>query len=270
VPVLSLPDVELAYAVSGDGPPVTFLHGFTQRGAAWWETLDHLGPGFTAVLPDLRGHGGTRTAPAAPHTLEACAEDLARLWDALGIESTDLVGYSMGGRLALHLAASRPRRLRSLAVIGAHAGLPEAEREARRAADEELAAGIERDGVAAFAERWAAMPLFAGLQLRGPEFLARISETRRANRAEGLAASLRDMGAGAMAPVWDRLPDFDRPALVVVGEEDARYRELGARLAAALPRGRLEVVPDAGHAVHLEQPERFAELLRRFLRHPAG
>lgn len=260
-----LPDVDLAYQAAGDGPPVTFLHGFSQRGESWSEVVGLLGGGFTTVLPDLRGHGLTLAAAGAPHTMAACASDLAGLWDRLGIGASHLVGYSMGGRLALHLAARLPGRLLSVVAVSAHAGLAEEERGPRRAADEELAGRIESEGVEAFAEHWAALPLFAGLARRGPEVLGRLDQARRANRAEGLAASLRGMGAGAMEPVWGRLGGFDRPALAVAGEADRRYRDYAERLVAAIPGARLEVVPDAGHAVHLEQPERFVRALRGFL-----
>jgi pimeloyl-ACP methyl ester carboxylesterase len=127
----------------------------------------------------------------------------------------------------------------------------EAERAERRAADEALAASIERDGVEAFAERWAAGPLFAG-QPAAVRALAQADRRRRT--AAELAAQLRLMGTGAMTPVWDRLGELTMPATVVVGERDAKFRALGERLAAGLPDAGLVVVPGAGHAVHLEAP----------------
>ena len=137
-------DVRLNYEVMGEGSPVTLLHGFTQSGRSWHEIVSKMPEGWQWILPDLRGHGATQTKPGAPHTMEACAADLEMLWDHLGIARTHLVGYSMGGRLALHVAASRPRRVLSLLTIGAHAGLEEDAREGRRRGDEALAERIEK------------------------------------------------------------------------------------------------------------------------------
>jgi len=165
-------DVRLNYEVMGEGSPVTLLHGFTQSGRSWHEIVSKMPEGWQWILPDLRGHGATQTKPGAPHTMEACAADLEMLWDHLGIARTHLVGYSMGGRLALHVAASRPRRVLSLLTIGAHAGLDEEAREGRRRGDEAMAQRIESEGLEAFVKYWTSLPMFAGLERRGPSFVA--------------------------------------------------------------------------------------------------
>src|SRR3989440_724230 len=119
-----------------------------------------------------RDHGETQTAPGAPCSMDACTEDLLALWDGLGVERTHLAGYSMGGRLALHVAARHPERVLSLVTIGAHAGLDDSAREGRRNGDEALAERIERDGIEAFGDHWGALPLFAGLERPGPAYVA--------------------------------------------------------------------------------------------------
>src|SRR5207248_8985810 len=126
--------------------------------------------GWKRIVPDLRGHGETQTRQGSPCSMEACTEDLVAMWDDLGVERSHLVGYSMGGRLALHVAARRPDRVLSLLTIGAHAGLDEDAREGRRRGDEALAERIERDGVESFVNYWGSLPLFAGVERRGPAY----------------------------------------------------------------------------------------------------
>jgi len=259
--VLEGPDVRLNYEVIGDGTPVTLLHGFTQSGGSWHEVISKMPQLWKWVVPDLRGHGDTRVRPGGPHTMDACIVDLEMLWDRLGIARTHLVGYSMGGRLALHVAAARPERALSLLTIGAHAGLEEEAREGRRRGDEAMAQRIETDGLEAFVSYWSSLPLFAGLERRGPSFVAQVRAERMNNRAAGLAESLRGMGAGAMRPVWDDLARVKCPCTFVAGQLDHGYVASARRLAASVPDGRVVIVQRAGHTVHQERPETFARLL---------
>jgi 2-succinyl-6-hydroxy-2,4-cyclohexadiene-1-carboxylate synthase len=259
--ILEGDDVRLNYEVIGEGAPVTLLHGFTQSGRSWHEIVSLMPAGWQWVLPDLRGHGATQVKPGAPYTMEACTQDLERLWDSLGIARTHLVGYSMGGRLALHIAATRPERLLSLMTIGAHAGLDEETREGRRQGDEALAQRIETDGLEAFVNYWSSLPMFEGLERRGPSFVAQVRAARMENHVAGLAGSLRGMGAGAMRPVWHELNRVAASSTFVAGQLDRGYAESARRLAGSVPNGRVVLVQRAGHTVHLERPEAFARLL---------
>jgi 2-succinyl-6-hydroxy-2,4-cyclohexadiene-1-carboxylate synthase len=261
VTLLEGPDVRLNYEVIGEGTPVTLLHGFTQSARSWHEVISDMPPRWRWVLPDLRGHGDTRVAPGAPHTMDAVAADVEMLWNHLGIERTHLAGYSMGGRLALHFAATRPQRILSLLTIGAHAGLDQDAREGRRRGDDALAHRIETDGLDAFVNYWSSLPMFAGLERRGPSFVAQVRAERMNNRIAGLAESLRGMGAGAMRPVWDDLTHVTCPCTFVAGQLDHGYVASARRLAAAVPDGRVVIVQRAGHAVHQERPDAFARLL---------
>ena len=259
--ILDGEDLRLSYFVEGDGPPVTLLHGFTQSGLSWREVISQMPPTWRWIVPDLRGHGETRVSGPAGCSMDACTADLERLWDHLGVARTHLVGYSMGGRLALHVAAHRPERLWSLLTIGAHAGLDPDAREGRRLGDEALAERIEKDGLEAFVDQWSALPLFAGLQRRGAGYLAHLRAERMKNHVAGLACSLRGMGAGVMEPVWDRLGAADFRCTFVAGQLDHGYVAAARRLAASVPQGRTEIVPRAGHAVHQERPQAFARVL---------
>jgi len=263
--ILEGADVRLNYFVEGEGTPVTLLHGFTQSGRSWQELIKTMPGEWRWIVPDLRGHGETRTRPGAPCTMDACLGDLEMLWDHLGVEHTHLVGYSMGGRLALHVAARKPERLLSLLTIGAHAGLEEDAREGRRLGDEALAQHIEQDGLEAFIKYWSGLPLFAGLERRGPSFVAQLRAERMNNTVAGLACSLRGMGAGVMEPLWGDLARMTVPSTFVAGQLDHGYVASARRLAATVPHGHVEVVLRAGHSVHQERPDAFAHVLAAHL-----
>ena len=263
--ILQREDVRLSYFVEGEGPPITLLHGFTQSGRSWREVMSKMPAGWKWIVPDLRGHGETQTRQGSQCSMDACMEDLLALWDDLGVERTHLAGYSMGGRLALHVTARRPDRVLSLLTIGAHAGLEEDAREGRRRGDEGLAERMEKEGIEAFVDYWGALPLFAGLERRGPSYVAQVRAERLQNHVAGLACSLRGMGAGAMEPVWNELGQVTFPCTFVAGQQDHGYVASARRLAATVRNGKFEIVPRAGHAVHQERPDAFARLLASHL-----
>ena len=263
--ILDVGDASLSYFVVGEGVPVTLLHGFTQSGRSWRELIAKMPGGVMWIVPDLRGHGETQVWKGAACTMDACTQDLVKLWDSLGVEKTHLVGYSMGGRLALHVATKVPERLLSLVTIGAHAGLEESAREGRRRGDEALADRIEKEGVESFVGYWGALPLFAGLERRGPNYVAEVRAERLRNHAAGLACSLRGMGAGVMEPLWEGLAHLTVPCTFVAGQLDHGYVASARRLAGATPNGRYEIVPRAGHTVHQERPDAFARVLASHL-----
>jgi 2-succinyl-6-hydroxy-2,4-cyclohexadiene-1-carboxylate synthase len=207
-----------------------------------------LGAGrYRALVPDLPGHG--QAALRTP-SFDACTAYVR----ALAPARFTLAGYSMGGRIALHAALQlRPERL---VLIGASPGIADpAEREARRAADEALADRIEAIGVEAFAAEWGAQPLFAG---QPPRVAAAANADRLRNTPHGLAGALRGLGTGRMEPLWERLPELTMPVTLLAGERDEKFRAIAERMGERLPDARLVVVPDAGHAAHLEQPEAVA------------
>jgi 2-succinyl-6-hydroxy-2,4-cyclohexadiene-1-carboxylate synthase len=268
--ILDGKDVKLSYFVSGEGTPVTLLHGFTQSGRSWHEVMAKMPAGWMWVVPDLRGHGATQIQNGADCSMDACMSDLEMLWDRIGVERTHLVGYSMGGRLALHVAARRPQRILSVLTIGAHAGLDADARDGRRRGDEALADRIERDGVGPFVDYWSGLPLFAGLERRGPAFLGQVRAERLQNHPAGLACSLRGMGAGVMEPVWEELGRVQAPFTFVAGQLDHGYVASARRLATTVPNGRVEVVLHAGHPVHQERPDAFARVLLDHLEQASG
>jgi 2-succinyl-6-hydroxy-2,4-cyclohexadiene-1-carboxylate synthase len=190
-------------------------------------------------------------------TLDAVLGDLA----GLAPDRFTLVGYSMGGRIALHAAPALGARVDGLVLIGASPGLGDvAEREARRSADEHLAGEIERSSLEAFAERWAQTPVLTG---QPPEVLAAAHADRLRNHPAGLARALRGLGTGALPSLWDQLDDVTTPVALVVGERDGKFRATATQMASALPDAEVIVVPGAGHAVHLEAPGAVAAAIAR-------
>ncbi len=173
----------------------------------------------------------------------------------------------MGARLSLALAVHHPDRVRRLVLESGSPGLPtEEERAARRASDEELAAGLERDGIGPFVERWEALPLFAGLRRRlSAAELEAVRERRLSHDPRLLAAALRGLGTGSLPSFWEALPELDRPVLLLVGVEDAKFVGIAREMARRVPRATLRIVPDAGHTTHLEQGEAWLEAVTEFL-----
>lgn len=246
-----MPADRLAATATGTGPRIVLVHGFTQTSRSWAPLAARLAAGHEIVAVDAPGHGDSADVRA---DLEAGA---ALLGEVGGLAT--YVGYSMGGRLCLHLAVSRPDLVERLVLVSATAGLDAPDdRAARRASDEALAASLERDGLDAFLERWVAQPLFAG-------FVDPDLDDRRRNTVGGLASSLRLAGTGTQEPLWERLPGITMPVLVVAGADDPKFVAAAERLSALLPMATMAIVDAAGHTVHLEQPESFAELLERWL-----
>lgn len=252
---------------AGEGPPLVMLHGFTGAGESWSELAASLAGRFTTFALDLPGHGRS-SAPSDParYALPRFAGDLAAVLDALGLERVALLGYSMGGRAALHFALRHPDRLRALVLESASPGIEEPHLRADRVAgDEALAAAIERDGIEAFVAEWERLPLWESQASLPAPARDRIRAQRLAGSPAGLANSLRGAGAGVEPALHDRLGAITVPVLLVAGALDAKYVALGQLMAARLPWPRLEVVEAAGHAVHLERPVAFARLVADFL-----
>ena len=222
-------------------PTVTFVPGFMQRGEAWQPVAGALAERYRVKCLDF-----------ATWTFEERVAEVP----------TDgaVVGYSMGGRIALHAALRTPAGLDTLVLIGVSAGVED--RAERRRRDEELAAWIEQRSIEEVVERWESQPVFASQsqELRERQRLGRLSHDPRM-----LAQLLRSAGQGATEPVWDRLPTLRCPVLLIAGEDDHRYVAAAHRMADRLPDGRVCVVPGAGHAPQLEQPALVAKLLDEYL-----
>lgn len=266
-------DIMLNVEAAGTGQPLLLLHGFTGSATSWLPQIQDLARTHRVLAVDLIGHGDSEAPPDPDrYSMKRCVEDLCRLLDTLDVERVDVLGYSMGGRVALQFAAAAaPERVRRLVLESASPGLESAEeRAARIASDEALATSIERDGLEAFVDRWERQPLFASQAALPRDVWEWQRAQRLRNNPVGLANSLRGMGTGRQTSLWRRLTELRMPTLIITGELDTKYCEIGRQMAAAMPDARLVVVPDAGHTVHLEQPARFMQVVSAFLQSEAA
>jgi 2-succinyl-6-hydroxy-2,4-cyclohexadiene-1-carboxylate synthase len=264
---LHVNDIMLNVEVTGAGPGLLLLHGFTGSIKTWASHVDVFARHRRVITVDLIGHGQSDApADAQRYQMERCVEDLVRVLDLLAVTDVEVLGYSMGGRVALHLAAAVPARIKALVLESSSPGLDDAsERQARIAADEALADSIERDGLEAFIDRWEQLPLFASQQGLPAEVRERLRFQRLQNSPLGLAKSLRGMGTGRQASLWHKLAIVSMPALLIVGSLDRKYCEIAHSMAAMLPKVQVAVVPDAGHTIHLEQAATFNRIVLEFL-----
>lgn len=267
MPLIPVNGIELNVEVEGKGLPIVMLHGFTGDMSTWNSLADILQERYTTVLVDLIGHGKS-DAPEdwERYSMERCVEDLVALAGQLGIGEAVWMGYSMGGRVCLSLGVTARERCLALVLEGASGGIEDkVDRAARASGDGELAQRIEDEGVEWFADYWETQALFESQARLHEEARLRLRKQRLGSRASGLANSLRGMGTGSQRSVYRRLPDFDKPALFLAGEEDKKFVELGLRMSGLTPRGRFESISDAGHCAHLENPGEFNKLVADFL-----
>ena len=253
-----------------NGSPLVLLHGFTGSSESWGTFGDQLAEHHTLVSVDIVGHGASDSPRGVDHyRMGTAAGDVVRAVAWAGFERANWLGYSMGGRLALTVAAHHPSAVERLILVGASPGIEsDDDRAARVRADELLASQIERDGIRPFVDYWESIPLFETQRALPPEIREAIRAGRLKNSELGLANSLRGMGAGAQEPLHGKLADLGVPSLLIAGEADAKYSALGATMARAMPCARATAIPDAGHAAHIEQPARTAQEVLAFLASP--
>lgn len=239
-----------------------WLHGFTQTARSWGPLLSVAALGdrtLRRLRIDLPGHGDS---PVAQGDLWSTATQVIDTVIDHGFPRSVLVGYSLGGRTALHAALTRPELWRGVVLIGATAGMADmAARRERRLADDRLAERIGDLGVDAFLADWLAQPMFARMPRRDED----LAERRR-NTAQGLASSLRHCGTGTQDDLRWLLDRLTMPALMLAGAHDLKFVAAGRELAELWGGdARFVEVADAGHAVHLEQPTVVAELIGSWL-----
>ena len=258
---------DLSYILSGDAgsPAVVFLHGFMGSAADWKDVTLALGENHRCLAVDLPGHGASVGLPPETYTIQGAARVLLALFDELEIERPALVGYSMGGRLALYLALRHPGRFAGVFLESTSPGIEDSsEREARRRSDEAKAARLESGDFEGFVRDWYRQPLFASLA-RDEVRLRKTIEARLRNHPAELARSLRGTGTGSQPSLWGELAALEAPTLAVAGGLDEKYVDLSRLMASSSPSMRDAVVPEAGHNVRLEAPGEYVALLRSFL-----
>jgi 2-succinyl-6-hydroxy-2,4-cyclohexadiene-1-carboxylate synthase len=231
---------------------VLFIPGFMQRGDAWRPVAELLPERYPSTMLDHR-----------QHTFEGRLREIA----AAG-EDRVVVGYSLGGRLALRAVLREPGRYAGLVTLSTTAGIDEAlARRARAEADERLAAWIEAAPIEDVVSVWERQPLFAD---QSDALVEAQRPGRLSHDPAGLALLLRTAGQGMLEPVWHELLGLDVPVLAIAGDRDDGYVRAARRIAETAPRARAAVVPEAGHAPQLQQPAAVAELITEFLEQVAS
>jgi 2-succinyl-6-hydroxy-2,4-cyclohexadiene-1-carboxylate synthase len=233
---------------------VVLLHGFSGTHRAWDGVVARLPPErYLSRALDLPGHGEAAEAEH-PITFAGCVDHVL----AGSPETFILCGYSLGGRVALHVALAAPERVTRLVLVSTTAGIEDAPARAERSAsDHRLADELERIPFTDFIERWRTQPLFAD---EPTEVGALAREDQRRNRPDALAAALRGIGTGEMHPLWSRLAELTMPVTVLVGDRDAKFLALGERMVKLLPAAEL-VVTSGGHGLPLESPDAVARAI---------
>jgi len=257
----------LNYEVSGDrrSSAILLLHGFMGSSAEWRDLMAAIGDRAFCISVDLPGHGASLGLAPETYTTEGSAQAVVYVLEELEVESPVMVGYSMGGRLALYLALRYPERCAGLFLESASPGLESMkERTARIEADESRAKRLESGDLEQFLSNWYRQPLFASLA-RNDKLLGQTIEARLRNDPVELAKSLRGMGTGSQPSLWGELDGLAAPALAVAGGLDEKYAKISSRMAGINPRIGSELVQGAGHNVHEEAPAEYVALLERFI-----
>jgi 2-succinyl-6-hydroxy-2,4-cyclohexadiene-1-carboxylate synthase len=246
-----------------DAPILCFLHGFMGDSADWGPVMARLEDRFRCLAMDLPGHGRSLDQPDETYSVEGATQAVVETLDAEDVPPCTLVGYSMGGRVALSLALRHPERVERLVLESTSPGLrTETERAERRAVDADRADRIEED-LPAFLAGWYRQPLFESLARHG--LVEEMVQTRSTNDPHELARALRGMSPGRQASFWDQLDELDRPTLIMTGALDDKYVDITDATDARIDPARRVVVSEAGHNVHAERPTAFFDVLKHFL-----
>ncbi|MBW4440539.1 MAG: 2-succinyl-6-hydroxy-2,4-cyclohexadiene-1-carboxylate synthase [Plectolyngbya sp. WJT66-NPBG17] len=241
-----------------DSSIVIFLHGFLGSGAEFDPIVAQL-PNRSLTI-DLPGHGKTRFSE--DYTIANTAAAIVDLLDELEIDQANLVGYSMGGRLGLYLALNYSQRFPAAVIESGSPGLKtQQERLERIQHDRELANQIESN-FDQFLTDWYNQPLFRSIKAH-PNFEQILKERSHNNPIE-LARSLREMGTGMQPSLWKQLQSHHNPLLLIVGECDRKFIALNQEMTSLCETAEIAIVPNAGHNIHVEQPEWFVDKLKNF------
>ncbi len=249
-------------------PTIVLLHGFTGSTKTWHEVAHTLSKQYYVIAVDLIGHGKTES-PLAPdrYRMDEQIADLHHLFQVLQLKKPLLLGYSMGGRVALGYAATYPERIKGLLLESSSPGLrTEHERNVRCQADTKLADRIENDGIEKFVDFWQEIPLFRSQKRLSTERQLAVRNERLKQNPIGLANSLRGIGTGSQPSFWDELERLKFPVLLLTGSEDEKFENIAREMKRLFPNVLHESIKDAGHAIHVEKPRQFATMIERYLK----
>lgn len=255
--------VEYYYEVYGEGEPLLLLHGFTGSSTNWKNFLESWSKTNKVIVVDLIGHGETESPEDySRYEIEKVASDMICLLDSLEIDKANILGYSMGGRLAIVMATLYGDRVKSLILESTSAGIrDDSEREERRIKDNELADRIEENGIEQFVRYWEKIPLFDSNKNLPSNVQSRIRKERMKRVPLGLANSLRGMGTGVHRSYWNDLKRITCPVLIICGELDKKFCQIALELQKEVPHAEINSFSNCGHAVHVENFEKFGTIV---------
>lgn len=269
-----VPEALRPIVLAGDpaNPPLLLIHGFMGNVDDWYRVAQAFSATHYVLGVNLPGHGPDwADVDLSDFDMHRTARGLINHLDAMGIGSCSLLGYSMGGRFALFLAIQYPERFTRVILESASPGLDTAEKQhARQIQDRALTDQLRTMDVGSeeyrdFLEEWYDLPLFESLRAK-PELRATLIQRRVAeNNPARLADSLGPLSTGNQPNLWPALATYTTPTLLLVGEQDRKYRMLAEDMCAACPAMAMEAFSDCGHIVHLEKPEAFLTTVRSFL-----
>ncbi len=264
---LTVENVRYHVEICGSGFPLLLLHGFTGDSSTWTSFCGQWGGTSKLIIPDIIGHGQTESPlDVERYSMEAAVHDLKGILEQLNVERVDLLGYSMGGRLALSFAMHFPDKVRKLVLESASPGLATKEERAnRRLKDAELANFIKEKGIKMFVDYWEGLPLFSTLKRLPSAIWEGIRSQRLRNSPDGLANCLLGMGTGSQPSWWDKLDQLPYEVLLLTGEEDAKFCSIAERMLQKLKKGTWITFENSSHLIHVEEREKFGTIVSDFL-----
>ncbi|WP_164505898.1 2-succinyl-6-hydroxy-2,4-cyclohexadiene-1-carboxylate synthase [Companilactobacillus zhongbaensis] len=246
-----------------DQPVYVFLHGFLGSKNDFQKLLNDFPKQYLAL--DLLGFGENRfeEVPAEKFVQSSQIGDLEQIFQRLNLTKIILVGYSMGGRIAIAYALKYPKRLVKLVLESTTAGIDDAEKRlARQSHDQLLAEKLRRSGMEEFVANWEKMPLFASQKAVTPEKFTFMHQQRLEQNPQNAANSLLMMGTGKQPNYWDDIKCLaDLSVSIVVGSEDGKFVKIGQKMQQRISDSILKIVPNVGHNIHFEEPKIFKNIL---------
>lgn len=255
-----------AYRIDGRGEVLVLFHGFTSAQTTWDNIYDELITEYQVLTIDLPGHGETQVQ--ADKTMKDFSDDFNALLESLKITKIHLLGYSMGGRIALSFANYYPEKINSLILESASPGIADpVERQKRKEADKALAEKILIEGVDVFVDYWENLSLFDTQKNLPLATQTKVREERLNQTKWGLSMSLVFMGTGAQPSWWDSLETVSYPVTLIVGEYDLKFIETNKQMNELYINANLYTIKEAGHCVHLEKEKEFMQVVRKHIEH---
>jgi 2-succinyl-6-hydroxy-2,4-cyclohexadiene-1-carboxylate synthase len=264
---LKIRDISYFVEVKGDGFPLVLLHGFTGDGTTWNSFVKQWSHKRTCICIDIIGHGKTDSPEDINrYKIQSVVKDIKSILENLKLDVVDVLGYSMGGRLALSFAMEYPEKVRKLVLESSSPGLKtEEERNSRQIQDERLANQILEHGIEEFVHYWENIPLFSSQKELPLQEQQMVREQRLQNSLVGLSNSLKGMGTGVQPSYWDKLSLFEIETLLVTGALDEKFCLIAEEMVASMKKAQWVKVDGCGHAIHVEHSEKFGTIVNGFL-----